>query len=250
MISMGEFFDKFSFKPELAKFIGIERERFLVSENDTIVPQAEWFLNAIKDPKWTYELSACQVEDRTSPQRSLVYLWRELRTNDRNAARILRAKKLRLCATEVAPTYMPLEIYPEPRYLEIAKRITREQLTAACRVAGVHIHVGMRNLEDAIHSFNRLRRFIPLLCKTGDNSHGERLRLYKTMAQNWNPPEIRDSEHFYELAQEQGFAENPRNCYWIMRISIHGTIELRMFGSADNLTILRHVLLVKIILSL
>ncbi|MEK7498442.1 MAG: hypothetical protein AAB611_01120, partial [Patescibacteria group bacterium] len=35
-------------------------------------------------------------------------------------------------------------------------------------------------------------------------------------------------------AQFRGFAENPRNCWDLIRISRHGTIEFRMFGVTDH----------------
>ena len=54
------------FKRKMTGFVGVERERFL-SKGTKIVPRAEEFLAIIKDPLWTYELSACQIEDRTPP---------------------------------------------------------------------------------------------------------------------------------------------------------------------------------------
>lgn len=234
------FLSQFKFKPGLRGYIGIERERFIVDAHGTTVPRAREFLDAIEDPAWIYELSACQAEDRTKPQKKLVDVWRELCANDRNAKRILKSMRAKLVAIEVAPENMPFDIYPDPRYLDIVARISGEQLRAACRVAGVHVHIGMRDLDHAIRAFNKLRRYLRLLCSLGDGSCGERLRLYKIMAPQWNPPEITSPKHFFELATTQGFTQNPRSCYWLMRISIHGTIELRMFGSSGKLAIIRN----------
>lgn len=250
MTNLHAFLSKFVFNQALCGSIGIERERFLVDVYGNIVPRAKEFLDAIKDPAWTYELSACQAEDRTKPQKKLADVWRELSANDQNAKIILRLMNAKLVALEVAPEHMPLDIYPDPRYLDITAKITKERLRAACRVAGVHVHIGMRDLSHAIRAFNKLRKYLRLLCSLGDGSSGERLRLYKIMAAQWNPPEITSQEHFLQLAINQGFAENPRNCYWLMRISIHGTIELRMFGSSGIPTVMRNAFLSRLLLKI
>ena len=70
--------------------------------------------------------------------------------------------------------------------------------------------------------------------RLGDHSRGERIRLYQTMATNWRPPIYESSDHFDAVAREQGFAENLRNCWHLIRLSRHGTVELRMFGMTEN----------------
>ena len=55
------------------------------------------------------------------------------------------------------------------------------------------------------------------------------------MADNYQPTAYESSEHLFEIARAEGFTDNPRNCWKLIRISIHGTVELRMFGVTDNL---------------
>ncbi len=231
---MKKFLEQFNFKPELAGHIGIERERFLHSSEGKPIPRAKEFLAKINDPLWTYELSACQVEDRTPPLYDLPNILQSLGTNDGQGIAVAQSLGLKLVATPVAPLDMNLEVYPDERYHRIAKSISAETLRAACRVAGIHIHFGMRGLDQAIRAHNVFRKYLPTLVRLGDNSNGERTRLYEAMAPNWNPPEIKDAKHFFSLAREQDFTENPRNCYWLIRISSHGTVELRMFGSTRS----------------
>jgi len=225
-----DFLDQFRFNPKLAGYIGVERERFLVDARENIVPRAKDFLEAIKDLKWTYELSACQVEDRTAPRKTIAGIISELNRNDEAAKKILATLDLNFSPLEVAPDSLPDEIYPDPRYLKIASRISAEQRRAAMRVAGTHVHIGTRDIIQAIAIYNRLRVHLNTLSHFGDHSDGERLRLYKAMAKNWYPPPIKNVQHFFDLACEQGFITSPRSCYWLIRISIHGTVELRMFG--------------------
>lgn len=235
MKEMDEFLKKFNFKKDGEGLIGIERERFLVDGTGRIVPRAADFLGAIQDPKWTYELSACQVEDRTTPQRELQELRRELQENDRKGFLTVEELGLRLRSIEVGPEDMPLDVYPNPRYLQIVKNISQERLRAACRVIGTHIHLGMPDIETAISTANRLANYLGYLCRLGDHSDGERLRLYKTMAIDWEPSYYRDVGHFFEFMKTKGWADNPRNCWHLIRVSIHGTVELRMFGTTDDI---------------
>ena len=132
---------------------------------------------------------------------------------------------------------MPLDVYPDPsgRYQVITKDMPEEKLRAACRVAGTHIHIGMGSQEKAIRAYNNALRHLDHLCKLGDKSKGERLSIYKIMAPNFKPP-VYDSWKDYEVyAKEHGFIDSPRNCWHLIRISIHGTIEFRMFGATPDI---------------
>lgn len=229
------FLSKFNFREEMKWFVGIERERFLINSNGLFVPRAAEFLSLINNSLWTYELSACQVEDRTNPFKDIRKIKKALAENDSSGKAVAKKFGLRLQTIEVGPEDMPLVIYPDSRYLRIVKDISQERLSAGCRVASIQLHFGMPNLETAIETANALTEHLFSLCQIGDHSQGQRLTLYKKMATNWQPPDYRNGEHFFEVARQQGFAKNPRNCWHLIRISIHGTVELRMFGVTEDL---------------
>lgn len=231
---MTPFLSRFAFRPQLAGCLGVEREFFLTDATGRPVPGSSAFLEAIDDPAWTYELSACQVEHRTKPHRSLLKLSEDLRRGQREGERVARALGHQLMALEVAPADMPLDVYPDARYLKIVQSLPRETLAAACRVTGVHVHVGVRDMRKAVETSNMLRAELETLAALGDHSGGERLRLYKTMAPTWQPPPYESPEHFERHAIEQGFADNPRNCWHLVRISRHGTVEVRVFGMSGD----------------
>jgi len=235
---LADFLSKFNFTPELAGFIGTEREQFLLVkgglDDGQYSARAQDFLSLIDDSKWTCELSACQVESRTIPQKDLSAIKLEILENENAGNQVAHKLGLRLVNLEVASRNMPLNVYPDPRYLEIAKTISRERLEAACRVAGTHIHLGIRDINHAIRINNLLVPYLDTFCGLGDHSGGERLRLYRTMAENWQPTIYESPEHLFEVAQAEGFADNPRNCWKLIKVSIHGTVELRMFGATDN----------------
>ncbi|MDA2935785.1 glutamate-cysteine ligase family protein [Patescibacteria group bacterium AH-259-L05] len=231
---IAEFLKKFKFDKKNKGLIGIEREYFLTSVDNTPIPCAVDFLKEMNDQKWTYELSVCQVEVRTNPEKKLENIHAQLIQNHKEGKAVARKLSLNLRSIEVAPENMILDVYPDPRYLKIVKTIPQEKLKAACRVTGTHIHIGMPDIETAIRSANHLKNYLNYLCRLGDHSHGKRLQLYKEMAPDWIPYHYRDVDHFFEVAKKQGFADNPRDCYHLIRISVHGTIELRMFGVTND----------------
>ncbi|MDO8558066.1 MAG: hypothetical protein Q7S09_02660 [bacterium] len=224
------FLERFKFRPDLCGYVGIERERFLTRKNGVIVPEAKQFLENMGDSAWTYELSACQVEDRTIPRQDPFWIRQNLLQNDYWGGKAARKLELYLSFKEVGPRTMRLDVYPDPRYLEIVKHISRARLSAACRVTGTHIHIGVANMEEAIRVHNVLGRASGYLAALGDHSRGERLKLYRTMAPDWKVPVYESAEHFFEVAKKKGFAKNPRNCWNLVRISAHGTVECRAFG--------------------
>lgn len=229
------FVNRFVFRKELEGYIGIEREHFLLLHDGTPTPQSPEFLRRISDPRWTYELSACQVEARTVPHNDLDSLKLELLENENNAHYIAEKIGVALINQSVAIATMSLDVYPDdPRYEEIAKVLSPEQLRAACRVAGTHIHVGVGNIQQAINVYNLLVSYLGQLIQMSEGFDSERLALYKVVTPNWIPPHYEDIEDFFWTALENGFLENPRNCWNLIRISIHGTVELRMFGATDH----------------
>ncbi len=230
-----EFLEKFCFIEELSGHVGTEREHFLIGENGMYVPRSKDFLDKINDSRWTYELSACQVESRTKPQKELPAISFELAENIKNGLEIANTLGLRLVNHEVAPENMPLDVYQNSRYLKIVQHIPVETLRAACRVTGTHLHFGVKDMDHALALYNALLPHVAEYCALGDHSSGERLRLYKTMATNWQPPHYENAGQLFDTATAQGFVDNPRNCWHLMRISIHGTVELRMFGITDDI---------------
>ena len=234
--NLTDFLSKFSFRPEMAGFFGTEREHFLISSSDrSYAPKSKKFLETIRNNMWTYELSACQVESRTQPQIDLKAIEAGLLANKNMGDKVAIKLGLELLNQEVADVNMPLDVYPDQRYLEIAEHISEEQLRAACQVAGTHIHIGANNIDQAITINNLLVPNLNTLCDMGDHSNGARLRLYRTMAKNWQPTIYQNPEHLFEISQKENFTDNPRNCWKLIRISIHGTVELRMFGATNDI---------------
>lgn len=235
-LSLKSFTQQFQFQPQHTLHIGIERECFL-SVNGSIAPISPQVLAFLNDAKrFGYELSACQIEERCTPCQ-LENLGDELLLNERILQEAEEKLGFKRRFLEVGPPNMPLDIYPDPsgRYQRIVKKLPKKILQSACRVAGTHFHIGMSDKESAIRVYNRSIHHLDELCEMGDNSNGERLRLYKTMAPDYAPQPYESWRDFHDTAIIKGFDSDPRKCWHLIRISIHGTVEFRTFGVTDQL---------------
>ena len=235
-MNLNSFMDKFNFREEGKLFVGVERECHLVNESGLIVPMADHILKTMNDKHFGYELSACQLESRTDPDR-LPYLKDALLNNDKIMCATLEVLSLGSSHKEVAPFDMPLDVYPDPtgRYQQIVKNMPVEILRAACRVIGTHVHIGMPDHETALRVYNEVICHTDELVSLGDGSNGERLEIYRIMAPDATPPTYASWNDFYSVACAKGFDQDPRKCWTLIRISVHGTIEFRMFGTTEDL---------------
>jgi hypothetical protein len=236
MEGLRDFLSRFAFRPEFDMFVGVERESLLVRDG-AIVPIAPEVLAAFsKNGRYGYELSACQFEDRVGPV-PIEGLLGALQENEAEISAAEHALGFSRSLYEVGPEDMPLDVYPDPtgRYQRITKDMPRETLLAACRVIATHVHVGMPDHETALMVYNGVRRRWRELGRMGDGSSGERLAIYTKMAPDFEPPNYPNWEEFYRAAVEKGFVSDPRKCWHFIRMSIHGTIEFRVFGATRDL---------------
>jgi gamma-glutamyl:cysteine ligase YbdK (ATP-grasp superfamily) len=245
-ITKEQFFAKFTFNRSKTGWVGVEREQFLVDPDSSgIAPLAPVYLRHVlglngkavsKHFNFGYELSACQLESRIGPCRlNMIGPWlEECEKSLRGIDKHLGFSRLN---SELAPQDMSLDIYPDPtgRYQTITQSMPVDVLRAACRVAGTHIHVGMPDMDTAVDTYNRVICHTNKLIRMGDSSSGERMKLYPLMAPRYVPEQIASPDDYYEQALQYGFVQDPRKCWTLVRISIHGTIEFRMFGAVDSI---------------
>ena len=234
---MKEFAKKFDFRESGKLLVGVERECFLTDESGKIVPCAAEILKHFPDRKrFGYELSACQFEDRIGPVK-IEGVKKALLQNECDIKIIENRLGFKRLHVEVAPKTMPLDIYPDPtgRYQDITQNMPRSILSAACRVVGTHIHIGMPDHETALKTYNSAISHSAMLCELGDGSRGERLRIYKLMAPDFQSPPYASWKELYEVFVRKEYESDPRKCWNLIRISVHGTIEFRMFGATPDL---------------
>ncbi len=238
--AVATFLAQFNFRAANRGAIGLEREFFIVDHDGRLVPRAPELLDLLREQDhsaWDPELSACQIEVKTPPRFRRRDLQDDLRRQEAQGQQAAAKLGLSLRVLEIAPDDMPLDIYPCERYSNIAARIDTGALLAGCQLAATHIHLGVGSVQEALLVYDRLRQKLPLLMAEGDHSGGERLRRYARMTPLCQPPELRSVEEYFRVALEQGFAlppRTPKDCWWLLRISPVGTVEIRVFGAEPD----------------
>lgn len=233
---------RFQYRQDLAFHVGVEREFFIVDQKTgLIVPRAPEVLVHLRNPfikvgSFGYELSACQIEYQTLPGANADEICRMIDKLDAELDRILNSLGLKRISLEVAPADMPRDIYPDPsgRYEEIASNLSVMALTAALQVTGTHFHVGMPDALTALRIYNQVIKHNDELCALGDGSNGERLRLYGQVTENATPVPYESWATYDAYAMEHGFFEDTSNCWHLIRLTKHGTIEFRNFGVTES----------------
>lgn len=250
-----DFMVRFTFAPKLRGYLGVERECFIIDERGAIVPRAPEVLAQAQKSLWIdgeipwfggwhygdpgnhigFELSACQIETRTDPSKPSDLQW-NLERNQISLDQCLAKLGLRSSYKDVAPADMPLDVFPDPagRYQKIVAAMSHEVLVAACRIIGTHVHYGVPDHDTALRIYNHATKHCRRLMRLGDKSNGERLAIYSVVKPDNMPPTYASWFDFYDDASTNGFVNDPRSNWRLIRITKHGTIEFRMFGGTDS----------------
>lgn len=236
---MREFLERFNFRLGGKMLVGIERECFLINGSGKISPISPEVLKVLTDDvRFGYELSACQLEDRVGPCK-IEDLRSALMANEVEIKKAEKKLGFTRSFAEVAPDDIPLDVFPDPtgRCQEIVKKMPSRVLLAACQVIGTHVHIGMPDHETALKVYSHAIKSFDELCRLGDLSDGKRLEIYRIVEKDLEPPQYSSWEDFYSESLERKFTDNPRDCWHIIRISVHGTIEFRMFGATHDIEV-------------
>lgn len=233
MKTIDGFMSGFNFNPDLSGKISCEREMFLFDDKGNVAPWSPKALSVLQNENIGYELSACQIESRVGPTR-IELISGELQCQQDFIQESLLRHGITARYLSVAPRDMPLDVYPDERYLKIVSDLPKEVLLAACRVAGTHFHIGVPNWDVALHVYNRAVKKIGRLIDLGNKTNGERIAIYSQMAPNFMPVPYDSVGDMYEYYFGNGWVDKPRECYHLIRISVHGTVEFRMFDNTDS----------------
>lgn len=92
----------------------------------------------------------------------------------------------------------------------------------------------MPDFETALRVYNSVISSVDDLICLGNLTDGQRHEIYKQMAPNCMPMRYKNLNHMLDYYVENGFDTDPRRCWHFIRISVHGTIEFRMFDNTDS----------------
>lgn len=256
---MEKFIALFNFTPQNSLCVGVERECHLTDLAGNIVPWApqvlDWMWSRLngRGHCYGYELSACQFEDKFAGPVPMDQVRNQLLINEAEIKVAEQALGFRRVFHGVAPEEMPLDVYPDERYLRITQTMPRAVLLAACRVAGVHVHIGMPDPETALRVYNQVIEKLDYLYEIGFTDTGDRLGLYREVVSSGvaksqrillfekhlttapTPPPYAGWQEFYERGRREGFDSDPRRLWDFIRLSHHGSIEFRVFDTTEDI---------------
>jgi carboxylate-amine ligase len=232
---------KFAFDPAKRFHLGAEEEVWTVHPvSGALVPGAVAAFSDEKEaalwPQCKPELPSQQIEAVTPVCATLADLDRALVRNQATLDAMAGKYGFALSRSPVPEKPFAVEVFPKPRYLDIKSRFGARLRGAY--VAGLHVHLGVGSPEEAVRVMDFCRLHLPSFLalsarsptcegkKTGCESF--RFIKYKEMAGDVVPPHLGSWDRFAAIAAEKGFADDPRMCWWAIRISPHGTVELRV----------------------
>lgn len=234
-----DFKAKFAFAPERRYCLGVEEEVWTVSPRTGLLVSAapRVFTPGYEKriPGFKPELPAQQIEAVTPVCATLAELKSALAANDATMKALGKQHGFKVCRDPVPTKPFSIEVFPTERYRRIQEQFG-ERLRGAY-VAGLHVHVGLGSAEEAILAMNAVRLHLPAFLaisarspftEDGTSYRSYRYVKYRQMAGETVPPFIRDWLRLALIARENGFHEDPRMCWWAVRVSPHGTIELRV----------------------
>ncbi len=231
------------FKDKLSSFIGVELEGVLscpVSLRECACANKR-MVNTLNDclalkgmsAQVSPEASAAQIEAKTSPLVThkvvkelgiLINLTKDAIYNNFNLKWVLKP---------YASYNLDLYFYPdEPRYRTIFAGIDNELRRFVMSAMALHIHIGCKDKTAALRVYNMLAQDINNLIRI---DFGGRLEKYIKMIPCAIPKKYSSWQDFERDAKERGFQQNTSNNHSLIRITKHGTVELRMFNSSEDL---------------
>jgi carboxylate-amine ligase len=188
------------------------------------------------------EMHQCVVEVGTNICHNVAEARQEITSIRRQMVALARANGLRLAAAATHPfsDWRKQGIYPDERYLAIVEDM---QLVARANlIFGLHVHIGLKDRETAIHIMNAVRYFLPHILALSTNSPfwlGDQtgLKSYRCKVfdkfPRTNIPDYFSSygeyESFVNLLVKTGCIDNAKKIWWDIRPHPHfPTLEFRI----------------------
>jgi len=229
--------------------VGVEEEVILL-DGETLLPapRSAAVLAALEDDfrrRISPETHACVVESKTGVHRRVADAIAEMATMRKRLGGVLTAMGMRAACTGTHPiaTVDESETSHFARYRRVAgsmRMLVRREPTMA-----LHVHVGVREADDAVRVLNRLREAVPMLLSLSANSpflHGADSGFCSTRTMIFGgfprtgAPRAFESYPDYVSAVEpliaSGALPDPTFLWWDVRLQPRlGTVEVRLMDA-------------------
>src|ERR1700741_2067962 len=188
------------------------------------------------------EMHQSVVEGGTSVCSDIKEAKVELKKPRRNMVRLAKENGLRLASAATHPfgDWRVQEIHPDERYKNIVEDM---QLVARANlIFGLHVHIGIEDLETAIHMMNHSRYFLPHILALSTNSpfwlgmntglKSYRCKVFDKFPRTNIPdyfPSWGEYENFIKLLIKTNCIDNAKKIWWDIRPHpFFNTIEFRV----------------------
>lgn len=224
---------------------GIERERFIINSQGKIIPAIGELLplvhriareRGLTENRFSFELFAGQIEDRTPPCNSHEEIKAALLENDDILLEAADSLNLGFDHSEFVEKewVKAFKVNPfDERHRQIWASIPDDRRTAASIVAAVHIHISADN-EEVVQILNLCRRdVVNHLIAIGDHSCFKRINAYCVMAETDGiSPVFTNLSEVMEYIVSKG---GEKNVWDFVRYKPSTqTVEFRMFGATQS----------------
>lgn len=234
------------FKSNPCPSIGVEQEFHLVDPDTAeLVPAVSSVMAQLDEgarQRTAYELKNCVLETQTPVCNTAAELDAAVRLGRKQVAEACSRAGVCMAAAGSHPfgDWRRQPYVSDPHY-EWVRRETG-YLSDRMLAFGLHIHVGMRSDESALHAMHEFRRWVyPMLALSANSPFFEgadtglssvRMHLFGAMPRTCLPPDIQtmnELEQIYGTLCETGDTTAPGDLWWIVRPQPPlGTVEVRV----------------------
>ncbi len=236
------------FNPQFAGRVGIELEGMLILDSGGAVPivnkkligklQQVGGLNSFVSP----ELSAAQIEIKTSPVPASYALYDLQDKLDALRCALRKSGLPQVVFQGLGPENMPLTVYPDnPRYSTLFQAAPKDVRQFACRAMAFQLHIGVASRQSAIALYDA---FVARAEDLIREFYSQRLEQYLRYVPYALPQQFSNWQEFENFCFKRKVrcAEQFGNIHSLVRITKHGTVELRFFDSSLDFELFANII--------
>jgi carboxylate-amine ligase len=242
------------FKPSERMTLGVEVElQILDRETRDLTPAAGWILERVRPRGGAQvkpEIFQSMIEISTGIQDDPAGIRADLDTGYRELREVCRQIGVDLAAAGSHPLarYHDRILHPSPRFQELIDR--NRWIAQRLMIFGVHVHVGMRDGEQAMSLINGMMAYLPHLLALSASSPfwqgrdtglaSSRITLFEALPTAGHPCVFESwtaFEAFFDAAVAAGAIGSIKDLWWDVRPHPeYGTVEVRVCDALPTLS--------------
>lgn len=230
--------------------LGVELEFQIIDPHSCgLIPRAKYLIRKIEESPYQKrikpEITQSMIEINSSVHHSPLMLLDELLEMRGFLLSLAENLDFKYCGGGTHPfqKWMMLKIFPTTRFKNLSRQY--RYLSKRSSVFGQHVHVGVKNGEDALYLTHALARYVPQFIAMSASSpfyqgvdtgyHSSRSNVFSAFPLSGVIPYLTNwkefSEYYYKM-RKLGIVETMKDFYWDIRPKPEfGTVETRVFDT-------------------